>query len=264
MALVYESVTAKLETGAVDTTDVTGIPGGTAQFYLVGITLYTSNGTPGTSDVDTLSGGGLTWARVANTTACNGRISQARGEFWWAFGSPSSFTLTVDLLDVVRAAAGFHVTVSRISGAGDQAPINADYSNLNGDSGGPACTGGSDNDLPTLDMTVTDSDSMVFNLVQPRNGTVDTKDADYTEQYLVEHKDGGDSTTQGLYTRIGGGGPTDEIQHLLNSDRPWFMIGCEIQVGCSSAHCHGDRHTVDHQAHGGRLRDTQDHGDRDA
>ena len=231
MALVYESVTAKLEAGAVDTTDVTGIPGGTNQFYLVAIALYTSNGTPGTSDVDTLSGGGLTWARVSGTTACNGRISQARGELWWAFGSPSSFTLTVDLTDVVRDPAGFHVTVSRISGAGNQAPINADYSNVNADSGGPACTGGSDNDLPTLDMTVTDSDSMVFNMLQPRNGAMDTVDADYTQQYFVEHKDGGDASTMGIFTRIGGGGPTDEIQHLINSDRPWFMIGCEIQTG---------------------------------
>jgi len=231
MPLVFESITAKLEAGAVDTTDVTGIPAGVNIFHLVAIAIYTSNGTPGTSDVDTLSGGGLTWARVAGTTACNGRISQGRGELWWAFGSPAAFTLTVDLTDVVRDAAGLHVTVSRISGAGDVAPINADYSNLNADSGGPSCTGGSDNDLPTLDMTVTDSDSMVLNMLWPRNETVDTFDADYTEEYFVEHTDGGDSTTMGIYTRIGGGGPTDEIQHLLDSDKPWYMIGCEIQIG---------------------------------
>lgn len=231
MPLVYESVTAKLETGAVDTTDVTGIPGGTDQFYTVGIVLYTSNGTPGTSDVDTLSGGGLTWARVAGSTACSGRLSQPRGELWWAFGSPSSFTLTVDLLDVVRAAAGMHVTVSRISGAGDNAPINVDYSNLNGDSGGPSCTGGSDDATADLDMTVTDSDSMVFNLGYPRNDTYDTIDADYTQQYFASHNDGGDSSSQLIATRIGGGGPTDSINHVIGSAKPWFMIGCEIQVG---------------------------------
>ncbi len=228
MPLVYESVTAKLEAGAVDTTDVTGIPAGTDIFHLVAITLYTSNGTPGTSDVDTLSGGGLTWARVAGSTACSGRISQPRGELWWAFGSPSAFTLTVDLLDVVRAAAGMHVTVSRISGAANQAPINVDYSNVVADSGGPACSGGSDDDTADLDMTVTNSDSMVFNVGYPRNDTYASIDADYTQQYFAEHTDGGDASTQLVTTRIGGGGPTDSINHVIDSAKPWFMIGCEI------------------------------------
>ncbi len=230
MAIVYESVTAKLETGAVDTTDVTGIPAGSDIFHMVAITLYTSNGTPGTSDVDALSGGGLTWARVAGSTACCGRISQPRGELWWAFGSPSAFTLTVDLLDVVRDPAGFHVTVSRISGLADQAPINVDYSNLNADSGGPACSGGSDDDTADLDMTVTNADSMVFNVGYPRNDTYASIDADYTQQYFAEHKDGGDSSTQLITTRIGGGGPTDSINHVIDSDKPWFMIGCELAI----------------------------------
>lgn len=231
MAIVYESVTAKLETGAVDTTDVTGIPGGTDQFYMAAITLYTSNGTPGTSDVDTLTGGGLTWARVAGSTACSGRISQPRGELWWAFGSPSSFTLTVDLLDVVRAAAGMHVTVSRISGLANQAPINVDYSNVVADSGGPACSGGSDDDTADLDMTVTNADSMVFNVGYPRNDTYASIDADYTQQYFAAHTDGGDSSTQLVTTRIGGGGPTDSINHVIDSAKPWFMIGCELAIG---------------------------------
>ncbi len=231
MPIVFESTTAQLETTAVSSTVVASIPGGSNQLYIATIYIYTDAGTPGTSEVSSVSGGGLTWARLSNTVACTGRISQPRGELWWAWGSPSSFSLTVNYANAVRAGAGSHVVVSRISGAANTAPINDDYSNLNGTSGGPICTGGSDTDLPTLVMTVTNSNSMVFNTLYPRNGAVDIVDADYTQQYFVSHNSGGDATTMGIYTRTAGGGPTDTIQHDLNSSRPWFMIGCEIEEG---------------------------------
>jgi hypothetical protein len=231
MPIAFESTTAQLETTAVSSTVVSSIPGGSNQLYIATIFIYTDGGSPGTSEVSSLSGGGLTWARLSNTVACTGRISQPRGELWWAWGSPSSFSLTVNYANAVRAGAGSHVVVSRISGAANTAPINDDYSNLNGTSGGPSCSGGSDTDTPTLVMTVTNSNSMVFNAMYPRNGSIDTPDADYTQQYFVSHNDGGDATTMGLFTRLNGGGPTDTIAHLINSSRPWFMIGCEIEEG---------------------------------
>jgi hypothetical protein len=38
---------------------------------------------------------------------------------WWAWGTPTSppFTVTVNLANNCRDPAGFHVTISRISGA---------------------------------------------------------------------------------------------------------------------------------------------------
>jgi hypothetical protein len=230
MALVYESVTSQTETAAVSSTVVASVPGGTDQMYIVGITIYTDGGSPGTSEVSSLSGGGLTWARVSGTVACSGRISQPRGELWWAFGSPSSFSLTVNYANAVRAGAGSQVTVSRISGAENTAPINGDYGNVNATSGGPSCSGGSDSDQCSIVMTVSNSDSMVLTMEQPRNGSNSSVDADYTEQFFNAHTSGGDASTQGIYTRIGGGGPTDTVLNVLSSAKPWFMCGCEIQI----------------------------------
>jgi hypothetical protein len=51
VTVVFESVTAKLETGAVSTTDVLSVPGGTDQLYIATVFLYTSGGTPGTDEV---------------------------------------------------------------------------------------------------------------------------------------------------------------------------------------------------------------------
>jgi hypothetical protein len=94
---VYESITAQTEALATDTTTVNSVPGGTDQLYLVHINIYTNGGTPGTSEVLSVTGGGLTFALVSGSVSCSGRISQPRQETWWAFGSPSTFNCVVTL-----------------------------------------------------------------------------------------------------------------------------------------------------------------------
>ncbi|MCK5090278.1 MAG: hypothetical protein KAQ88_09880, partial [Hyphomicrobiaceae bacterium] len=226
---VFESVTAKLETGAVDTTDVLAVPGGTDQLYLVTTVLYTSNGTPGTDDVTSVTGGGLTFALVPGTVACSGRLSQPRGSVWWAFGSPSSFTCTVNISAVTRAPAGMHVTVSRISGADNAAPVNGEYGNSNGFSSSPTCGGGTDDATARVDLTISNDNSLAFNVGYPRNDDFVAIDADYTQQYFVEHTDGGDASTMLLTTRSDPPIAVDTIQHTIDNDKSWYMIGCEIK-----------------------------------
>ncbi|MCK5495661.1 MAG: hypothetical protein KAI80_04565, partial [Hyphomicrobiaceae bacterium] len=217
MTIAYESVTAKLETGAVNTTDVLSVPGGTDQLYMVAVMLYTSNGTPGTDEVTSVTGGGLTFALVPGTVSCSGRLSQPRCSIWWAWGTPTSppFTVTVNLANVCRAPAGFHVTVSRISGAKNAAPINGVYSNTNGNNG--TCGGGTYDDAPTVDLTISNRDSLAFDVGYPRNDTYSATDADYTEQYFVEHKDGGDASSMGVYTRLDPPTGTDTIAHTIGA-----------------------------------------------
>ena len=113
MTIAFESITgAIMTTPAAGSLAVPSVPGGTDQMYVAAVTLYTDGGSPGTTEVDNIAGGGLTWALIAGTESCSGRISQPRQSLWWAFGSPSSFTATVTFKNNPREF-GANVSVSR-------------------------------------------------------------------------------------------------------------------------------------------------------
>jgi hypothetical protein len=187
MAISYLGETGALMSTAAGTLDVPSIPAGTDVMHICSISMYTGGGSPGTSEVTSVTGGGMTWARISGTIACSGRISQPRGEMWWAFGSPSSFTATVTF-ENDPSDDGAQAVVSRLSGCENTAPINGNHSNSNGTSS-PSCGGGTDDTDSEILMTVSNADSMMLISGCPRNKTYSSTDADYTEEYFVENTD---------------------------------------------------------------------------
>jgi hypothetical protein len=228
----FNEVTAQAEATATNSVVVSSVPGGTDQLYIAVVAFYTNGGTPGTSEVNTMSGGsGLSWSLITGTVGCSGRISQPRTEMWWAYGSPSSFNLTANLKNTTLDA-GAHVAVSRISGADNSMPINGAYSNTNGGSG--ACSGGSDNANATISATVTNTNSLMLNQGHPRNSTYDVIDANYSQQYFVENTSGGAASTIGIYTRSNPPTGSHTIAHTVAADKPWTMGVIEINEAPSN------------------------------
>jgi hypothetical protein len=229
-APTVQSVTGQIA-GAVGSVTVSSVPAGTDQLYVAVVALYTSGGTPGTSEVSSMSGASLTWSLITGTVGCT-RISQARTEMWWAFGSPASFSLTVNLNNTT-SSAGAHVAVVRVSGAANSMPINGEYANINGDQG--ACGSGTDNSTPTIGATVSNKNSLILNQAYPRNQTdgVSTPDSNYTEQYEVLNISSANSSTIWIGTRANPAVGIETITHSLGSDRPWIMGVIEIQAAPS-------------------------------
>ncbi len=214
--------------GNVGSVTVSSIPGGIDQLYVAVVALYTDGGTPGTSEVSSMSGANLIWVLITGTVGCT-RITQARTEMWWAFGSPSSFNLTVNLKNTTGNSAGAHVAVVRVSNAANSMPINGEYANINGDQG--ACVSGTDNSTLTIGATVSNKNSLILNQAYPRNQAdgVSTPDANYTEQYEVLNISSGNASTIWIGTRANPAVGIETITHSLGSNRPWIMGVIEIQ-----------------------------------
>ena len=232
MALTYLGETVGQDSES-STCVASSVPGGTNIMYICVIHEYTNSGSPGSSDVSTVVGLSLSWARVAGTVACTGRISQPRGEIWWAYGSPSSGDVTVTLNGACNVN-GVQIAVCRISGAANTAPINGCYANSNG-AEDPACGGGTDGDPAVQNIEVDYIDSMVVQSFCPRNeDAVDTPDTDYTEELISIWKDGGNSSSIWLYQRTGASG-TEVITHTIGADKAWQTSACEV-TGPQAAH----------------------------
>lgn len=225
-----QSVTGQIA-GAVNQVVVNSVPGGTNQLYVAVGHFWTSAPAVGNNVISSMTGGGMTWGIITGTRGCGDRVTSPRVEMWWAYGSPASFDLTVNLAGTT-GDAGAHVAVARINGAANEMPINGEYANTAGD--GAACdTTGTDNAAPTIGATVSNSESLILNSVHPRNQSngVSTPDSDYTQDYEVTNISSGNASTIWLGHRttsppIG----TETITHALDNVRPWVTSVIEIRA----------------------------------
>lgn len=145
---------------------------------------------PGTNlSVDSVSGLGLSWTLVK--AQCAGR-NQQRVEVWKAIGTPSGDgTVSAALSSTPQNAA---IAVSRYSGIDINSPIgDLASANTNGVDG--ACSGGSDNDSYSVDLTTTAPNSFAYGAVAKRQKS-HTPGTGYTER--VEFNQGTSGAAAGI------------------------------------------------------------------
>jgi hypothetical protein len=212
---------------ATNTVTVSNVGSGSAQLYLAAVAIYNTD-----TAVSSISGGGLTW--TLQKRQCAARLAQPWVEVWQAFGSPSSsFTATVTLdavADRVSAA------VSRYSGADPTTPTEgADGSNTEGQGVAAVCNTGTDTLTMSLSLTSSRDNSVFYVASHPRNTTLGTPDADYTERAFISNTSGGDGANLYVHDRTLATTGPDTITHTLGAIKPWDMAGLVINPASSGS-----------------------------
>jgi hypothetical protein len=136
------------------------VPAGAGDLYLAAVS------TKKYFAVTSVNGMGLTWRSLR--AQCAGR--NATGvDVWWAQGSPTPQAVTATL---AGAPANAIIAVSRYSGVESLNPAIGPpvvSANTNGVEGG--CSGGSDSNSYSVDLTTTANNSLVYGVVAIRNKT---------------------------------------------------------------------------------------------
>jgi hypothetical protein len=214
--------------GTSVTTDVptsAALDGGTDQLYVALVGLRDASNWR----VDTITGGGLTWARLAKDQDTQATLL---AEWWWAFGTPSTFTPTLDsfsiesgAVDTNLAAVSWHVL--RIDGAKSaSAPINASFTDA----------GATDTSTATHTQTVSSANSLIVAGLVTRGFTISSTDADYTQRGTDTAGSAGNVITTYIHTRSSSPAPgTDTISHTLSAAADWIVGGVEIEEAVAAA-----------------------------
>jgi hypothetical protein len=210
------------------TTDVptsSALDGGSDQVYIALVGLRDG------SDfrADTITGGGLTWTRL---TKLRDTPTTLMAEWWYALGSPSTFTPTLDsfsiesgLTDTSLASVSWHVV--RIDGANiGGAPVNASFTDA----------GVSDTSAASHTQTVTNPNSLIVSGLVTRNFTISATDSDYTVRGSDTAGAAGNVITTYIHTRssappVG----TDTISHTLSAAADWILGGVEVEEAAAAA-----------------------------
>ena len=208
---------------------VNSVAGGTDQLYIAAVAHY---GDGSGVSVSSISGGsGLTWA--LQKTQCSERLTRMRVEVWQAFGSPgASFNVDVTL---TGGTAVTTVAVSRYSGADSTTPTEgAAGANTGGQNG--ACPGtGTDDVNASLSLTSSQNDSVLYVATHPRNTSITTPDAAYTERaFNTTNSDGGNGAFLYVHDRDLATAGTDSADHTLNATKSWDMAGPVINPAAAS------------------------------
>jgi hypothetical protein len=203
--------------GGVDLSSiaVTSVPAGTDRLYIA-----TVGSKSGAALVDTVSGGSLTWNLIKSQ--CGGR-NQTRITSYYAIGSPSSFTCTMDL---DAESQGLAMVVDVYDGADTTAPvINAGGENTIG-ANDTGCSAGSDNGSPNVQFTVgTTATSFGYTVSNTRNKTL-TLDSEYTARgSAVGGSGGGQSRVDGADNDTPSS--SESADHSCGST-DWCILGMEI------------------------------------
>lgn len=201
-----------------DSTTVTSgtVQGGTNQLYVAAISMKSPE------VVSSVSGLGLTWTKKIQQ--CSGR-DQVGTAIFTAFGSPASGTVeaTID-----AAPSSTVIGVSRYSGA-DSATPTEDVVGENTNGEGGACSGGTDNDTPSLTTTSTQDDAVHYVALQIRNRSVTVDDSDYTDRGDQSAGSGGAEAHLFIRDNSVATATTDTYDATLNSDTDWVTAGLVIR-----------------------------------
>lgn len=174
--------------------------------------------------VSSVSGLGLTWALV--DAQCAGR-SQTDIELWMAQGIPTgSGIVTATLSSAPNNAV---ISVSRYSGVATSNPVgNIVSGNTNGSNG--SCSGGSDNDVFSFDITASLSGAAVYAAVAPRNKTL-TPDNPYVVRDATYQGSGGEMIGVAIQDRSVEPAATVPVGGTFSSATDWAVIAVEIKPG---------------------------------
>ena len=199
------------------------VGGGTDQLYIISVAMYKVGGSSAT--VSSIAGGSLSWS--LQKAQCSARIANPRIEIWQAFGSPSSFSATVNISDAVERTSA---AISSYSGADSTAPTEgaagSNYDPAN------ACLGpydsADDTNSTSLSLTSSLNDSVLYVATHPRIRTITTPDADYDQKAFVSNTSGGDGANLYVHDRTLPSFGTDSADHALSGTADWDMAGLVI------------------------------------
>jgi hypothetical protein len=222
MAISYhESVTG----GGTPTTNIStpitatsSIGGGTDQTYVCFVALRDALDWR----VTTMSGGGLSWIRFAHHQDTQETILS---EWWYAQGSPSSFTPQLDAFsinsgptDTSLAAVSF--VVARFSGVETAGAL--DHIEVND-------AGSTDSTPATISHTIDDvNDPTVLIGLATRGFTVTAADSDYTLIGTATAGSAGNVSTVYLHRRANAPAGADTTSHTLSGAADWIMHKVEL------------------------------------
>ena len=206
--------------GTVSTsTNVTAIEG---HLYLASVSTK-----PFTS-ITSVTGMGLNWTLV--DAQCAGR-NQTGVETWMAIGTPGGDDVVV--AELAGSPSNAAIIVARYSGVHQTNPIGDIVSgNSNGEDG--ACSGGTDNDVYSFDMSTTASGSYVFGAVAMRNRT-HLPGNDYTERSVITQGSGGSIASLSVVDRDVSELSTFTFDGTFNKGVDWAAIGVELRHAGASA-----------------------------
>ncbi len=175
----------------------------------------------------TVTGLGLAWTLVE--TQCSGR-SQTGVEVWMAQGSPGGDgTVSAILNNVPQNAV---IVVTRYSGVLAGAPVGAVSSaNTNGVAG--ACSGGSDNNAYSFNLTTTAANSFVFGAAAMRHKT-HTPGAGYAERLEVRQGTSGSVASVAVMDKEVAAASSVTVDGALSGTVDWAVIALEIKAGAGT------------------------------
>jgi hypothetical protein len=198
-------------------TNVTGVAG---HLYLAAVSTRPHR------DVNAVTGLGLTWTRVA--AQCAGR-DQTGIELWWAQGAATTGTVMATL---ASAATNALIVVARYSGVASANPVAALVAgNSNGVDG--ACSGGTDGNEYSFDVTTTQDSSVVFGAVTMRT-KMHTPGPGYTERSEAAQGTTGDMVSIALVDRLVATATSLPLNGTLSGDVDWAVISVEVRSGAST------------------------------
>ena len=207
---------------------VTGISSGPNSLYLASVAIYSNN----YRQVSSITGGGLTWTRVKRQ--CSAKIIQPWMELWKATGSPSgSFTATVTLSG---APTRWSAAVSRYTGA-DLANSLEGVTGSNTKGMNPVCPNdrtGVDSSATAIALAASQGNSVLYAATHPRNKTIRTPAAGFTQRAFVLNTSGGDGANLYVHERTLTTAGTTGISHGLSGSADWDTIGAVIRPAGST------------------------------
>jgi len=219
--IVYEETRvggSKNSTNVSTADQLTAVEG---DLYLAAISMK------GRVEVSSVDGLGLTWNLVGNQ--CAGR-DQTGVEVWMAQGTPSGNGIVSAVLSSRPKNAV--IAVSRYSGVDETNPLGTFISvNTNGLYGD--CSGGSDDEQYSFDLTTNMSGSVVYCAVAIRNKT-HTPGQNYTEREEFGFGGGGDRAGIAIQDRPVPSPATVAVEGSFSGSVDYAVIGLEIkpkQVG---------------------------------
>ena len=214
--IMLEEVVSGGSSSAIDVVTTQNITAAGGHLYLAAISSKPNR------DIISVNGLGLTWSRV--DAQCAGR-NQTTAEIWMAIGTPTGD----DVVSATFAAAPHNAVIisARYSGVDGTNPIGDVVSgNTNGLEG--ACSGGTDSDAYSFNMTTTASGSYIFGALAMRN-RAHVGSADYTELHELAQGSGGSVASVAVVDRDVSGLSNITLHGTFNRAVDWSAIGVEIR-----------------------------------
>lgn len=165
-----------------------------------------------------VSGLGLTWSLVKGQ--CSGR-SNTLVELWQAQGAGTAGAVTAALAGTPTNAV---ITVSRYSGSsGIGNSVSANTLGVNG-----ACSGGTDTNSYSVNLTTTVNDALAFGGAALRN-RAHTPGAGYTERAEVMQGAGGDIAGEATEDKVVATSGTVAVDGTFAGTVDWAVVAVEIK-----------------------------------